>query len=69
MGDQVVVTLAEGIVTPAGIVPRIRRFTISGIFRVGMYEFDRRLAFVNLEDAQRLFRMRGKVSSAANSIW
>ena len=62
MGDTLVVTLAEGIVTPAGIVPRSKRFTVSGIYRVGMYEFDRRLAFINLEDGQRLFRMRGKVS-------
>jgi len=43
-------------------VPRTKRFTVSGIYRVGMYEFDRRLAFVNLEDAQRLFRLRGKIS-------
>jgi len=62
VGDKVVVTLAEGIVTPAGIVPRMKRFTVSGIYRVGMYEFDRRLAFINIEDGQRLFRLRGKVS-------
>ena len=62
LDDKVVVTLAEGIVTPAGTVPRTKRFTVSGIYRVGMYEFDRRLAFVNIEDAQRLFRMRGEVS-------
>jgi lipoprotein-releasing system permease protein len=62
IGDKVVVTLAEGIVTPAGIVPRTKRFTVSGVYRVGMYEFDRRLAFINIEDAQRLFRMRGEVS-------
>jgi len=62
VGDLVTVTLAEGRVTPAGVVPRTRRFTVSGIYRVGMYEFDRRLAFVNIEDAQRLFRMDGSVS-------
>lgn len=62
MGDKLVVTLAEGIVTPLGTVPRTKRFTVTGIYRVGMYEFDRRLAFINLEDAQRLFRMRGEVS-------
>jgi lipoprotein-releasing system permease protein len=62
IGDKVVVTLAEGIVTPAGIVPRTKRFTVSGVYRVGMYEFDRRLAFINLEDSQRLFRMHGNVS-------
>ncbi len=62
VGGKVVVTLAEGIVTPLGVVPRTKRFTVSGVYRVGMYEFDRRLAFINIEDAQRLFRMRGEVS-------
>jgi len=62
IGDKVTATLAEGIVTPAGVMPRTRRFTVSGIYRVGMFEFDRRLAFINLEDAQRLFRMAGDVS-------
>ena len=62
VGDKVTVTLAEGIVTPAGVLPRTKRFTVSGIYRVGMYEFDRRLAFINLSDSQRLFRMGKKVS-------
>jgi lipoprotein-releasing system permease protein len=62
IGDKVTVTLAEGIVTPAGIMPRTKRFTVSGIYRVGMYEFDRRLAFINLSDAQRLFRKGEKVT-------
>lgn len=56
IGDKVTVTLAEGIVTPAGVLPRTRRFTVAGIYRVGMYEFDRRLAFINMSDAQRLYR-------------
>lgn len=62
VGDKVVATLAEGIVTPAGIVPRTKRFTVTGVYRVGMYEFDRRLAFINIEDSQRLFRMHGEIS-------
>ncbi|MGI9261758.1 MAG: lipoprotein-releasing ABC transporter permease subunit [Woeseiaceae bacterium] len=62
IGDKVTVTLAQGIVTPAGVVPRTKRFTVSGIYRVGMYEFDRRLAFINLEDSQRLFRMADAVT-------
>jgi len=62
VGDKVTLTLAEGIVTPAGIMPRTRRFTVSGIYRIGMYEFDRRVAFVNIEDSQRLFRLSGDVS-------
>lgn len=62
VGDKVTVALADGIATPAGVLPTQKRFTVSGIYRVGMYEFDRRLAFINLEDAQRLFRLRGAVS-------
>ena len=62
VGDKVTVTLAEGIVTPAGIVPRTKRFTVSGIYRVGMYEFDRRLAFVNIGDAQKLYRKKDTVT-------
>ncbi len=56
LGDKVIVMIAEGNVTPAGIVPRMRRFEIVGTFRAGMYEFDRRFAFIHLQDAQRLFR-------------
>ena len=62
LGDKVTVTLAEGVVTPAGIMPRSRRFTVTGLYRVGMYEFDRRLAFIHIEDAQRLYRQRDSVS-------
>ncbi len=62
IGDKVTLTLAEGMVTPAGIVPRTKRFTVSGTYRIGMYEFDRRVAFVNIEDSQRLFRLSEDVS-------
>jgi len=62
IGDKVTVTLAQGIVTPAGVVPRTKRFTVSGIYRVGMFEYDRRLAFINISDAQRLYRMRDAVT-------
>lgn len=62
IGDKVTVILAEGIVTPAGVVPRTKRFTVSGLYRVGMYEFDRRLAFINISDAQKLYRLRDAIS-------
>ena len=62
LGDKVTLTLAEGMVTPVGIVPRYKRFTVSGIYRIGMYEFDRRVAFVNLEDSQRLLRLSDDVT-------
>ena len=68
VGDKVTVNLADGIVTPAGVVPRSKRFTVSGIYRVGMYEFDRRLALVNLDDAQRLFRTGDTVTGLRIAI-
>lgn len=68
VGDRVTVTLAQGIVTPAGVVPRTRRFTVSGIYRVGMFEFDRRLAFINLEDAQRLYRLGDAVTGVRLAV-
>lgn len=68
VGDKVTVTLADGMATPAGVLPTQKRFTVSGIYRVGMYEFDRRLAFINLEDAQRLFRLRDSVSGVRLAV-
>jgi lipoprotein-releasing system permease protein len=68
VGDKVTVTLAEGIVTPAGVVPRTKRFVVSGIYRVGMYEFDRRLAFINISDAQKLYRMRDAVTGVRLAV-
>ena len=68
VGDKVTVTLAEGRVTPAGVIPRTKRFTVSGIYRVGMYEFDRRLAFINIGDAQKLYRKRDSVTGVRLAV-
>ena len=68
VGDKVTVTLAEGMVTPAGVIPRTKRFTVSGIYRVGMYEFDRRLAFINIADAKRLYRKGDAVTGVRLSV-
>ncbi len=62
VGGSVVLIAPQGTATPTGIVPRMRRFEVSGIFRSGMYEFDRGLALVNLADAARLYRMGDEVT-------
>ena len=62
VGDELVLLLAQGLVTPAGILPRQRRFTVAAIFDAGMYEYDRGLTFINFEDAARLFATRGRAS-------
>ncbi len=56
-GDRVILVIPEGSVTPVGLVPRMRSFTVSGIFRAGMFEFDRSIALVHMADAQRLYRL------------
>jgi lipoprotein-releasing system permease protein len=56
VGDPVVLAVAQGTVTPAGVVPRMRRFTVGGVFYSGMYELDNGLALVHLADAGRLLR-------------
>jgi lipoprotein-releasing system permease protein len=61
-GDGVLVVIAQGNVTPAGIAPRMRRFTVAGFIEVGMYEFDQGLALLHLDDAQRLYRMGDAVT-------
>jgi lipoprotein-releasing system permease protein len=62
IGEKVVVIAPQGQVTPAGILPRIKQFTVVGIFEVGMYEYDSGLALVHLEDAQKLYRLDQEVS-------
>ncbi|HEX7416555.1 MAG TPA: lipoprotein-releasing ABC transporter permease subunit [Steroidobacteraceae bacterium] len=61
-GDHVVLIAPLGTATPAGIVPRMRRFEVSGIFESGMYEFDRGLALVQLDDAAKLYRLGNEVT-------
>lgn len=60
VGDSLVLMIAQGSVTPAGVVPRMRSFEVAGIFEAGMYEFDRGLVYISLADAGRLFRTDGR---------
>ena len=52
----------EGSATPAGFEPRMRRFTVSGIFESGMYEYDRGLALMHMSDAAKLYRLGDSVT-------
>ncbi len=58
-GDTVLVLAPQGTVSPAGFAPRMRQFTVSGIFSSGYYEYDASLAFANYEDIGRVFRDSG----------
>lgn len=59
IGDKVTLVVPQANVTPAGILPRLKRFTLVGIFAVGMHEFDSGLALIHMDDALRLFRKPG----------
>jgi len=62
VGDKVDLMIPQASVTPAGVLPRFRRFTVSGVFQVGMYEFDRGLVLIHMADAQALYRMGSDVT-------
>jgi len=61
-GDKVTLIAPQGMVTPAAVLPRMKQFTVVGIFEVGMFEYDSGLALIQLEDAQRLYQMDAAVS-------
>ena len=61
-GDKVTLIAPQGMVTPAGVIPRLKQFTVVGLFEIGMFEYDSGLALVHLEDAQKLYQMGAMVS-------
>jgi len=68
VGDSLVLMLAQGRVTPAGLIPRMRRFQIAGIFEAGMYEYDRGLVYVSMEDASLLFLTQGRATGVRLAV-
>ncbi|OAM51367.1 cell division protein FtsX [Methylovorus sp. MM2] len=62
LGDKVVLMAPQGQFTPTGVVPRIKQFTVVGLFQIGMYEYDAGLALIHMSDAAKLYRMDTDVS-------
>ncbi|MEQ1518545.1 MAG: lipoprotein-releasing ABC transporter permease subunit [Usitatibacteraceae bacterium] len=62
LGEKLQLITPQGSVTPAGMVPRVRSFTVSGIFSSGHYEYDSTLALIDMKDAQVLFRLGDNIS-------
>ncbi|MBU3720048.1 MAG: lipoprotein-releasing ABC transporter permease subunit [Burkholderiaceae bacterium] len=61
IGDQVVLIAADGVVGPAGVTPRLRQFTVGGIFASGHHEYDSNLALIHAADATVFFRDQATV--------
>jgi lipoprotein-releasing system permease protein len=69
IGDKVTVMIPQATVTPAGMVPRFKRFTVVGVFSAGSgFNFDTKMAFINLEDAQKLLQLGNDVSGLKMKI-
>jgi lipoprotein-releasing system permease protein len=59
VGDKVTLVAAGGQTTPAGVIPRLKQFTLAGTFEAGHYEYDSGLALIHVDDAARFFRVEG----------
>ncbi|MCU6433412.1 lipoprotein-releasing ABC transporter permease subunit [Undibacterium sp. Jales W-56] len=57
LGDKVSLAAPEGQLTPAGMVPRLKAFTVVGIFEAGHFEYDSGMAFIQMNDAEKFFRL------------
>ena len=62
VGDKVTIVAPQPNSTPAGIVPRLKRFNVVGIFEIGMNEYDSSLAIIHIDDAKKLFKIKDGVS-------
>ena len=62
LGDKVTVVAPKGKVTPAGLLPRLKRFTVVGLFKINMHEYDSGIALIHIDDAARLLGMKNEVS-------
>jgi lipoprotein-releasing system permease protein len=61
-GDKIALIAPQGIVTPAGVIPRLKQFTVVGVFEAGLVDADSGLALVHMQDAQTLYQMGPAVS-------
>ena len=61
-GDRVTVITPQASITAVGIMPRLRRFRVVGVFEVGMHQYDAAMAYMHIEDAAKLFSYKDKVN-------
>lgn len=61
-GEPVTVISPAGLMTPAGMMPRWKKFLVTGIFESGMYEYDTSLAYISIANAQNFLKMPDEVT-------
>lgn len=62
IGDVVTVLTSSSRLSPIGLIPKTKKFVVTGIFSTGLYEFDSSRSLVSLETAQKFLNLEGKVS-------
>ena len=68
VGDKITLISPQGGVTPLGVTPALRQFTVVGLFSVGIYAYDSGMAYINLGDAQRLYGLNQGVTGLRMQI-
>ncbi len=69
VGDKVTIMIPQATITPAGMIPRFKRFTVAGVFSAGTgFNFDTKLAFIHLADAQKLMQLGDDISGLKMKI-
>ena len=61
-GERVTVITPQASITAVGVMPRLKRFRVVGVFEVGMNQFDSAMAYMHLEDASKLFSYGDKIN-------
>ena len=61
-GDRITVITPQANITAVGVMPRLRRFTVTGVFEVGMHQFDAAMAYIHIDDAAKLFSYKDKIN-------
>jgi len=68
LNDRIVLITPQGLITPAGMIPRLKQFRIVGIFEIGMAPYDNSLALININDAQKLFQLGDAVTGLSAKL-
>ncbi len=68
MNDKIMLIAPRGSITPAGMMPRLKQFRVTGIFEVGMAPYDNSLALINISDAQKLFQLGDAVTGISTRL-
>ncbi len=62
IGDTIDMVSPFGRLTPMGIIPKMKKFKVTGIFQSGMYDYDSSMCFISIKEAQNFFNMGDKVT-------